>query len=106
MIYLKDSKIKVTSAKEVAKVFQDILALEEKIDQEKEHYYVMHLDTRSQVKMVELVTIGILEPVHNLSEIPFIYRHILEIFLLSCRLNQNCYIPLCRLRFRGVRKRS
>jgi DNA repair protein RadC len=60
MIYLKDSKIKVTSAKEVAKVFQDILALEEKIDQEKEHYYVMHLDTRSQVKMVELVTIGIL----------------------------------------------
>jgi DNA repair protein RadC len=61
MIYLKDSKIKVTSAKEVAKVFQDILALEEKIDQEKEHYYVMHLDTRSQVKMVELVTIGILD---------------------------------------------
>lgn len=60
MIYLKDSKIKVTSAKEVAEVFQDILALEEKIDQEKEHYYVMHLDTRSQVKMVELVTIGIL----------------------------------------------
>jgi DNA repair protein RadC len=60
MIYLKDSKIKVTSAKEVAKVFQDLLALEDNIDQEKEHYYVMHLDIRSQVKMVELVTIGIL----------------------------------------------
>jgi DNA repair protein RadC len=60
MIYLKDSKIKVTSAKEVAKVFQDILALEDKIDQEKEHYYVMHLNIRSQVMMVELVTIGVL----------------------------------------------
>jgi DNA repair protein RadC len=60
MIYLKDSKIKVQSAKEVAKVFQDLLALEDSIDQEKEHYYVMHLDIRSQVKMVELVTIGLL----------------------------------------------
>jgi hypothetical protein len=60
MIYLKDSKIKVQSPLEIAKVFQDLLALEDSIDQEKEHYYVMHLDTRSQVNMVELVTIGIL----------------------------------------------
>jgi DNA repair protein RadC len=60
MIYLKDSKIKVQSPTEVAKVFQDLLALEDSIDQEKEHYYVMHLDTRSQVNMVELVTIGVL----------------------------------------------
>ncbi len=43
MIYLKDSKIKVTSAREVAKVFQDILAVEDTIEQDKEHYYVMHL---------------------------------------------------------------
>jgi DNA repair protein RadC len=60
MIYLKDSKIKVTSAEEVAKVFQDLLSLEDKIDQEKEHYYAMHLNIRSQVMMVELVTIGLL----------------------------------------------
>jgi DNA repair protein RadC len=60
MIYLKDSKIKVQSPTEVAKVFQDLLALEDTIDQEKEHYYIMHLDTRSQVNMVELVTIGVL----------------------------------------------
>jgi DNA repair protein RadC len=60
MVYLKDSKIKVTGAKEVAKVFQDILALEDKIDQEKEHYYVCHLNCRSQILMVELVSIGIL----------------------------------------------
>jgi DNA repair protein RadC len=60
MIYLKDSKITVHGAKEVAKVFQDILALEDKIEQEKEHYYVMHLNIRSQVIMVELVTVGTL----------------------------------------------
>lgn len=60
MIYLKDSKIKVTGAMEVAKVFQDILTLEDKIEQGKEHYYVMHLNVRSQVLMVELVTIGVL----------------------------------------------
>src|SRR5918999_6134613 len=60
MIYLKDSKLQVDGAQEVAKVFQDILALEDKIEQEKEHYYVMHLNIRSQVMMVELVTVGTL----------------------------------------------
>jgi DNA repair protein RadC len=42
----------------VAKVFQDILALEDQIEQEKEHYYVMYLNIRSQVMMVELVSVG------------------------------------------------
>jgi DNA repair protein RadC len=60
MIYLKDSKLQVHGSDEVAKIFQDILALEDKIDQEKEHYYVMHLNVRSQVMMVELVTVGTL----------------------------------------------
>jgi DNA repair protein RadC len=60
MIYLKDSKITVHGAEEVAKVFQGILALDDKIEQEKEHYYVMHLNIRSQVMMVELVTVGTL----------------------------------------------
>jgi DNA repair protein RadC len=60
MIYLQDSKIKVQDSKQVAKVFQDLLLLEDKIDQEKEHFYVMHLDTRSRINMVELVNIGTL----------------------------------------------
>jgi DNA repair protein RadC len=60
MIYLLDSKIKVQDSKQIAKVFQDLLLLEDVIDQEKEHFYVMHLDTRSRINMVELVNIGIL----------------------------------------------
>jgi DNA repair protein RadC len=60
MIYLQDSKIKIQDSKDVAKVFFDLLQLEDAIDREKEHFYVMHLDTRSRVKMVELVSLGTL----------------------------------------------
>jgi hypothetical protein len=38
--FVQDSKITVHGAEEVAKVFQDILALEDKIEQDKEHVYV------------------------------------------------------------------
>src|SRR5918993_166434 len=60
MTYLHNSKMKMTGGKDVAKVFLDLLALEDKIDQDKEHFYVMHLDIRSRVKMVELVSLGTL----------------------------------------------
>jgi DNA repair protein RadC len=60
MIYLKDSKLKIGSPEEVAKVFQDLLNLEDAIDRDKEHFYVMHLDIRSRVKLVEVVSIGTL----------------------------------------------
>jgi hypothetical protein len=55
MIYLKDTKWKVQGARETAKVFQDILSLEDRIERDKEHFYVMHLDIKNRVKMVELV---------------------------------------------------
>src|SRR3954462_11207743 len=58
MVYLQDSKIKIGSADQVAKVFQDLLLLEDKIDQAKEHFYVAHLDVRSRVNLVELVSLG------------------------------------------------
>lgn len=38
MIVLKDTKITASDAKVVAKVFQDLLAVEDAIDQDKEHY--------------------------------------------------------------------
>ena len=60
MTYLQDSKIKINDPKDVAKLFVDLLDLEDRIDREKEHFYVMHLDMRSQVKMVELVSLGTL----------------------------------------------
>src|SRR5687767_13148443 len=60
MTYLQNSKMEITGGKDVARVFLDLLALDDKIDQDKEHFYVMHLDTRNRVKMVELVSLGTL----------------------------------------------
>ena len=61
MIYLQDSKITITDSKDVAKVFLDLFLLEDKIDQDKEHFYVMHLDIRSQINLVELASLGTLD---------------------------------------------
>ena len=60
MIYLQDSKLKIQDSHQVARVFQDLLLLEDEVARDKEHFYVMHLDTRQQVKMVELVSLGTL----------------------------------------------
>src|SRR5918998_331965 len=60
MIYLKDSHIQVQSSQQVAQVFLDLLLLEDAVERDKEHFYVMHLDVRSRVKLVELVSLGTL----------------------------------------------
>jgi DNA repair protein RadC len=58
MIVLKETDILASDAQAVASVFQDLLAGEDALDRDKEHFYVMHLDSRNTVKLVELVSIG------------------------------------------------
>ena len=60
MTYLQKSKITIKNSNHVARVFLDLLALEDTIDQDKEHFYVMHLDVKSRVTLVELVSMGTL----------------------------------------------
>jgi DNA repair protein RadC len=62
MVVLRNSKIEVgqATASDAAQVFQDLLNLEDKIDQDKEHFYVMHLDSHRRINLVELVAIGTL----------------------------------------------
>jgi DNA repair protein RadC len=60
MVVLRNSKTEIRDARDVAKVFQDLLTLEDKIDQDKEHVYVMHVNTRHRINLVELVAIGTL----------------------------------------------
>jgi DNA repair protein RadC len=60
MVVLRNRKIQFTRPEDVAIVFQDLLSLEDKIDQDKEHFYVMHVNARQQVNLVELVAIGTL----------------------------------------------
>jgi DNA repair protein RadC len=60
MVVLRNSKITIGKAQDVAKVFQDLLNLEDQIDQDKEHFYVMHLNSHRRINLVELVAIGTL----------------------------------------------
>ena len=60
MVVLQNSTIQIGESADVAKVFQDLLELEDTIDKDKEHFYVMHMNARQQITLVELVAIGIL----------------------------------------------
>jgi len=60
VIHLKDSNTFVTSPEAVAKILQDLLKAEDPIDQDKEHFWVIHLDSRLKIKFVELISLGTL----------------------------------------------
>jgi DNA repair protein RadC len=60
MVLLRQSKLTIGQAADVAKVFQDLLKLEDSIDQDKEYFYVCHLDSHRRINLVELVAIGTL----------------------------------------------
>jgi DNA repair protein RadC len=60
MVYLQHSKIQIQDSRHVAQVLLDLLALEDTIDRDKEHFYAVHLDIKSRVNLVELVSLGTL----------------------------------------------
>ena len=61
MVVLRNSTIEIRDSRDVATVFQDLLRLEDSIDRDKEHFYVMHVNARQQIMLVELVALGILD---------------------------------------------
>jgi DNA repair protein RadC len=60
MVLLCHTNIKISHAADVAKLFQELLTLEDAIDQDKEHFYVCHVDSHNRITMIELVAIGTL----------------------------------------------
>lgn len=58
MIILKDSKKDITSPMDLTKLLQSWLLTMDKVDQDKEHFFNILLNTRNVVKMVEIVSIG------------------------------------------------
>jgi DNA repair protein RadC len=60
MVLLRHSTITIDQATDAAVVFQGLFAHEDKIDRDKEHFYVMHLDSHRRINLVELVAIGTL----------------------------------------------
>jgi DNA repair protein RadC len=62
-VFGENKALKVTESEEAAGVFQGLLAAEDRIDQDKEHCWVMHLNSRYQMTMVELVSMGLVNKV-------------------------------------------
>lgn len=61
-IEIKDGdKVEYKAPEMVARLFREVLANENEIDRDKEHTWVMGLNTKNNVKYIELVTLGILD---------------------------------------------
>ena len=60
IITLKEEQKLLQDPKVVWEICKGLLAAEDYIDREKEHLWVFHLDTRNKIKLLELVSLGIL----------------------------------------------
>lgn len=58
---ISEKPFKITSPADVAHVVWSILEEEHETDQEKEHFWVLGLNTKNKVKYVELAALGILD---------------------------------------------
>ena len=51
---------RATSPQEVANILRNILVMEDDVDKDKEHFWVIGVNNRNIIKYVELVTLGLL----------------------------------------------
>ena len=58
MVLTRNSILAIRDSRDVATVFQDLLELEDTIDRDKEHYYVMHVNARQHVELVAIGTLN------------------------------------------------
>jgi DNA repair protein RadC len=58
--YFTDQDIRITRALDAVRLCREMLATEDAIDQDKKHYYAIHLNTRSKVTLIEVVSVGTL----------------------------------------------
>ena len=60
-MYIKcDPTAKVHTAEEVAEIFRSILRSENEVDQQKEHFWTVGLNTKNRILYLELVSLGCL----------------------------------------------
>ncbi|MCL4247388.1 MAG: DNA repair protein RadC [Anaerolineae bacterium] len=60
IIRLHEQKNVIASPKDVYAILRAVLSAEDEVDRDKEHFWVFQLDTRLRIKVLELVTLGIL----------------------------------------------
>lgn len=57
---IKTRKHKITKSEDIAKIIRAILDSESICDRDKEHFWVIGLDTKCNISFIELVSLGIL----------------------------------------------
>jgi DNA repair protein RadC len=57
---IKVTKKPMTTPGAIAEVFFSILQTENEIDQDKEHFWIMGMDTKNKIKYIELASLGTL----------------------------------------------
>lgn len=60
IIKISEVKKDILQPKDIFEILSSILKKEDTVDQNKEHFWVFHLDCRNKIKMLELVSLGIL----------------------------------------------
>ena len=54
----KEQKVKVLNSEDIYKVMQQVLLRENKIDQNKEHFWIVCLANNNQILLIELISLG------------------------------------------------
>jgi DNA repair protein RadC len=60
MIVKENTKQKVNSAFEVSRVLSAILDMDSEIDRDKEHFWIIGLNTKNAIKFIDMVSLGTL----------------------------------------------
>ena len=58
---LKTNVKRINGSTDVAPVFRAILEAESELDRDKEHFWILCLNTKNQILRVELITLGLLD---------------------------------------------
>lgn len=54
----EEEKNRVLNSKDIYPIMQGILSREEKIDQDREHFWIIRLATDNRIKLIELISLG------------------------------------------------
>ena len=60
IIKISEDKKEILKPQDIYQILTDCLRSEDKVDRDKEHFWVFHLDCRNKIKLLELVSLGTL----------------------------------------------
>ena len=60
IIKISEERKDVLKPEDIYRVVREVLQAEDKVDQDKEHFFVFHLDCRNRIKLLELASLGTL----------------------------------------------